>query len=79
MIKVFSVCYSDRHFVNSSPGNQFSFENRKRNTFEVLEYLSYSSNFRRVMGNNITLQGNLDPTLLYAEEVSFTNTVPTKV
>ena len=25
------------------------------------------------MGNNITLQGNLDPTLLYAEEVSIAN------
>ena len=25
------------------------------------------------MGNNITLQGNLDPTLLYAEEVCILN------
>ena len=31
------------------------------------------------MGNNITLQGNLDPTLLYAEEVSFINLEPAKL
>ena len=37
--RVFSVCYSDMHFVNSSPDNQKFVEYKQRNMFQVLEYL----------------------------------------
>ena len=37
---VFPVCYSDKHFVNSSP-ETILFENRKRKVFEFVELLPY--------------------------------------
>ena len=39
-ISLLTVCYSDKHFVNSSPENQHLFQIRKRNVFEILEHLS---------------------------------------
>ena len=36
------VCYSCKHFVNSSPEN-YLFENKKRKMFEILEHLPCSS------------------------------------
>ena len=36
LIKVFPLCYSDKHFVNSSPNNQ-QFEIRKRKVFKIYE------------------------------------------
>ena len=32
------VCYSDKHFVNSSPDSSILFE-RKRKVFQILEHL----------------------------------------
>ena len=36
---VFPVCYSGKHFLNSSPVNQHCFENRTRKVFKTLEHL----------------------------------------
>ena len=38
LIRVFPVCYFDKHFVKSSPNN-ILFENRKRKVLEILENL----------------------------------------
>ena len=39
LIRVFPVCYSDKHFMNSSPEKKHLLEYRKRNVFEILEHL----------------------------------------
>ena len=36
------VCYSDRHFVNSSLDNPHLFGNRKSRVFKILEHLLLS-------------------------------------
>ena len=42
LIRVFPVCYSDKHFENFSPDIQhFISENRKRKVFDILEHLPY--------------------------------------
>ena len=57
--KVFSVCYSDKHFVNSSPLTNFLFENRKRKVFKIIGHLQYLySYFNRY---DSTLNDILDP------------------
>ena len=40
LIRVFPVCYSERHFESSSSDN-WHFENRKRKVFKILEHLPY--------------------------------------
>ena len=37
MIRIFPVCYSVKHFLNSN----ILFENRKRKVFDILEHLQY--------------------------------------
>ena len=37
-IRVFLVCFSDKHFVKSSPNNHHFFVNRERKVFEILEH-----------------------------------------
>ena len=37
--RVFPVCYSDKHFVNSALITNILFENRERKVLEVLDHL----------------------------------------
>ena len=37
MIRVFHVCYTDKHFVNS----KLEFENTERKVFEILDHLPF--------------------------------------
>ena len=41
LIRIFTVCYSVKHFVNFIPDNDNYIENRKRKVFEILDYLPY--------------------------------------
>ena len=41
LIRVFLVCYSDKHFGNPALKTNILFENRKRKVFEILEHLPY--------------------------------------
>ena len=41
LIRIFAVCYSNQHFVNSSPKTNILFESRKRKVFKNLEHLPY--------------------------------------
>ena len=41
MIKVFSVCYCDKHFENSSPENQHFIWQQKDKVFQILKHLLY--------------------------------------
>lgn len=57
----------------------FALEDLANSGYDVvsLDWTIKPTHARRVMGNNITLQGNLDPTLLYAEENDLKNGVKT--
>ena len=39
LIRIFTVCYSDKYLVNWSLGNQLLLEKRKRKKFQILEHL----------------------------------------
>ena len=44
VIKVFPVCYSVKHFVNSSPDNQIFFYLRIGESVKILENVPYHAN-----------------------------------
>ena len=52
-VRDFPVCYSDRHFMNSSP-DKILFENRIRKEFEILEHLPYTKLYAQVTHSRIT-------------------------
>ena len=41
LIRVFSVCYSDKHICDSIPKNQHFIYNRKRKVFQIFQHLPY--------------------------------------
>ena len=49
LFRVFSVCYSDMHFVNFSPVNQIFVEYKLRNMFQISELLLTLDTKRKVM------------------------------
>ena len=54
LIRVFSVCYSDKHFVNSSPENQLFIWKQKEKRVQYFRTFTVTLNFRFLFFNKIT-------------------------